>query len=420
MYLVASLLSNSTSVSAQSSGGNQQNNGVSKPPGARLPGGPKTNSAGPATALPGQGAATTTSAGANIGTGSPSPGSNGVNPSTSNAANGSLGGTANLGSQSRLDTGNLSGEALNAAQQGLKKGTAAFQNSATDSITNEDYMDAIHGFAPDNAGIPDEGNSGGSGSGSTGSGGSNGSSKGGSSGNSNSNGSGSGNSSSAQGNPSGGATGSGVFAPSEINPFGRTGARALDRAQEAVNGGAFQNTGINLNAADGVRLFSQPGGSTVENGGGFKNGSPFAPGGRFSGAVKMPIDNQPAVSTFTRNSIPSLLPKGATGQASLPSGGSSGGVPVKIPGANGVIPSLQRFTGGVPGAAAGTKVPNVQPLSGIRGNVPVFSGGGAGLKVPNLNVGSGGSNTPRTSPVGFTKVPAASLQRPNIAVPIRK
>lgn len=415
IYLVASVFSNCSDASAQSSQVNQPSNGPSILPGARLPGAPKlgnTSTSGSGAVLPGQSPAANSVGGANIGSGSGVVVNSGVSAPGTNAANSGPGVNSNLGSRGRLDAGRLNGAGLDAAQQGVKTGTAAFQNSATDSITHQDYMEAIHGPAPENAGIPfDDSSSGGSGS--SGSGGSSGGSNGGSSGSS---GSGSGNSSSAQGNPSGGSTGSGVFAPSEINPFGRTGARAVDRVQDAVSGGAFQNSGVNINSSEGVRLFSQPGGANADAGGGFKNGSPFAPGGKFSGSVRTPNQIQPAVNTFTRNSLPQINVKGAQGQTSSPAIGSGGGAAFRVPGVNSNAGGL----GAAGGATAGIKIPIVQPLSGVRVNIPSFSGGGAGAKVPIGGTGGGGGSTPRTSPVGTFRAPNSSLQRPNVVLPIRK
>jgi len=414
IFLISSAYSSCSAVSAQGSPVAQKSNGPTTVPGARLPGGPKlgnTNTSGAGAVLPGQSPASTSLGGTS---GAPSSGAGfntSVNAPPTNASTSGPGVNSNLGSQGRLDTGALNGADLNAAQQGQKTGASALQNSAADVGNHLDYMEAIHGPAPELAGVPFDDSEQGSSSG--GKGGNGGSSNGSSSGNS---GSGGGNSSSSQGNPSGGATGSGVFAPSEINPFGRTGASAVDRVQEAVSEGAFQNSGVNLNSSEGVRLFSQPGGANAEAGGGFKNGSPFAPGGKFSGSVRTPNNIQPAVNAFTRNSLPQINVKGAQGQTSAPAIGPGGGAAFRIPGVN----SIGGGVGAAGGANTGIKVPISQPLSGVRVNIPSFSGSSAGAKVPIGGTGGGGLSTPRTSPVGTFRAPNSSLQRPNVVLPVRK
>ncbi len=401
-------------------------------PGARLPGAVNTGAtAGAAlgTPTPGNGNAGT-ALGVNTGIG--------VNAGAGTSQNrfGSVNGGKLFGpgSQSQLNPGNLNGAGLQDVQQGLTTGSEAFQNNGTTKgMPSDVFMEAQHGPEPGNAGIP-FGDDPAGGSGSSGNGGNGGGSSGGSSGSSGSGGSGGsgGGSSGTQGNPSGGATGSGIFAPAEINPFGRNGASAVDRVQDAVSGGSFQNSGVNLNNSEGVRLFSQPGGGNTEAGAGFKNGSPFAPGGRFSG-VASPGGNFPGgfsvqnrgVSAGTGSS--NIRIPGAAGlvrELGASGGSTIGGAILSAPGRAGLpgnnigggaviqrLPGLSINGGGaLPGA--GIKVPISQPVRGVRVNLPNFSAGTGGAKIPTAGTANRGAplSTART----------ASPQRPNIVVPVRK
>lgn len=411
-------------------------------PGVRLPGAVNTGAT--------TGAALGTSPPGNAGTALGANTGIGVNAGTGNSQNGfgSLNGGKifSPGSQSQLSPGSLNGAGLKDAQQGLKTGSEAFQNNGTTNnsggLNFADFMEAQHGPEPGNAGIPfgddaaggsgssgNGGNSGNSGNSGGSSGGSSGSS--GSGGSSGSSGSGGG-SSGSQGNPTGGATGSGIFAPSEINPFGRTGARAVDRVQDAVSGGAFQNTGVNLNNSEGVRLFSQPGGGNADAGAGFKNGSPFAPGGRFSG-VASPGGNLPGGFSVPNRGVSAgagssnIRIPGAAGlvrELGASGGSTIGGAILNAPGRAGlpgnnvgggaVIQRLPGFTingsGALPGA--GIKVPVSQPVRGIRVNLPNFSAGAGSVKIPTAGAVNRGALIPNAR--------TASPQLPNIVVPVRK
>lgn len=250
------------------------------------------------------------------------------------------------------------------------------------------------------------GNSGGSGgsasgTGNSGSGGSSSSSGSSSSGSSGS----SGGSTSSEGNPSGGSTGSGVFAPAEINPFGKHGLGFRDNVQGAVGDGALQNVGDNLNNVGGnlnsvggndVKLFSQPGAGagTAESGSGsgFRSGSPFAPGGKFSG-ISAPAG---AVNTVIKgvtdgvSGVRSQILQNSTGttKSNILPGAS-------IPGSSGQgLPGRVNLPGKVnlPGVG-GVNVGGVLPSNGVR--VPNFNLNG--VKIPSVSAPAGGF---RTTPLG--------------------
>lgn len=423
-----------TTGQVQVTGGSSSTLPGARLPGARLPGAVNTGAT--------TGAALGTSPPGNAGTALGVNTGIGVNAGTGNTQNGfgSLNGGKifSPGSQSQLSPGSLNGAGLKDAQQGLKTGSGAFQNNGTTNNSNglsfADFMEAQHGPEPGNAGIP-FGDDAAGGSGSSGNGGNSGNSgnsggtSGGSSGSSGSSSSGSG-SSGAQGNPSGGATGSGIFAPAEINPFGRNGARAVDRVQDAVNGGAFQNSGVNLNNSEGVRLFSQPGGGNADAGAGFKNGSPFAPGGRFSGVASpggnlpggFSVQNRGAGAGSSNIRIPGAA--GLVRELGASGGSTIGGAILNAPGRAGlpgnnvgggaVIQRLPGFTinggGALPGA--GIKVPVSQPVRGIRVNLPNFSAGAGSVKIPTAGAVNRGAPIPNAR--------TASPQLPNIVAPVRK
>lgn len=323
----------------------------------------------------------------------------------------------------------------------------------TTTTTHPDgSSDGSAGGPPSSSGGSSSGNSGSS---------SSGSSSGGSSGDSGQ----------SSGNPSGGSTGSGVFAPSEINPFGRYGSGAVDTGIQNNIGNGINELGANLlqnsslgadNALGNVSVRSlRPGDGTGKGPrtlgagsvlGGSSNrtptpearngklntqssvnsfspsvSSPFA-GGNFKQGFSAGQVNNPASTLHTDtariniNSLPgNRLNSSLTGVESLvPHGGLPASANLngnsRIPGANlggnlsGAVPAGIR--GGLPGGS-----------TGFRGGLPagLTPGNGAGFnRVPTSFTG-GFSGLKQTTPspaggAGLGRLPsAAPVQAPSQA-----